>query len=200
VNRSQEQRAIVVERVDLPPADFHEAAQSQSFREAVVDFEKHSGGERVPVEGLPGAEGFRIETKHVDRNLLAWNQEYRNRGAYVFRYDNAYGYARDAVILLPTTDQWTVLDAAATDGVNYGLSHADVVRKLRNLNRTHAFVLTEAGLDYVAGRFVRPIGDSEALAQRLYRLCPDIVDQGPETVEALARELDKSQELFCWWD
>jgi Domain of unknown function (DUF4253) len=200
VTGAQEGREIVVERLDLRPLDFREAAESASFGAAVSDFERESKGERVPVIGLDGAVGFRIATKDVDRNLWRWHQAYRDRGAYVFRYKNSFGYDLDSVILLPTDDQWVVLDAAATDGVNYELSHEDIVRELRDLHRSHPFVLTEAGLDYVAGRFDQPVPDSQCLAQRLYRFCPDIVDQGTETVEALARELDKSQELFCWWD
>jgi hypothetical protein len=52
----------------------------------------------------------------------------------------------------------------------------------------------------VEGRFRSAIRDADALARRFYAFCPDIVDQGAETVEALARELVESQRLYCWWD
>ena len=38
------------------------------------------------------------------------------------------------------------------------------------------------------------------LARRFYAFCPDIVEQGTETVAALARDLLESQRLYCWWD
>jgi hypothetical protein len=50
------------------------------------------------------------------------------------------------------------------------------------------------------GRFVREIGDANALARRFYAFCPDIVDQGTGSVEALAQELRRSRTLYCWWD
>jgi len=52
----------------------------------------------------------------------------------------------------------------------------------------------------VEGRFHSAIGDADALARRFYAFCPDVVDQGTETVDALARDLGESQRLYCWWD
>jgi len=71
---------------------------------------------------------------------------------------------------------------------------------LRTLERDHPFVLTGMGFDWVEGRFRSAIGDADALARRFYAFCPDIVEQGTETVAALARELVESQRLYCWWD
>ena len=42
--------------------------------------------------------------------------------------------------------------------------------------------------------------DPDGLAQRFNAFCPDIVEQGTGTVAALARELKRSGELYCWWD
>jgi len=44
------------------------------------------------------------------------------------------------------------------------------------------------------------INDADALARRFYAFCPDVVNQGTETVDALARELRESKQLYCWWD
>jgi hypothetical protein len=44
------------------------------------------------------------------------------------------------------------------------------------------------------------LDDVEAMAKRMYAFCPDIVDQGTNTVEALARELKETNALFFWWD
>ncbi len=37
------------------------------------------------------------------------------------------------------------------------------------------------------------------LARRMYQFCPDIVDQGVDNVDALARELRKGR-IYFWWD
>jgi hypothetical protein len=38
------------------------------------------------------------------------------------------------------------------------------------------------------------------LAQHLYEFCPDIVDQGCGSVDALADELAMTGRLVLWWD
>jgi Domain of unknown function (DUF4253) len=192
---------IIVERYPAKPVDFRRAGRSPTFRAAVVDFEADSDGERVRVKGIPGAVGFRVGHARVDSELETWNAEYMRRGVFVFRFENTFGYGgRDAIVLLPTTDKFAVLRAAATNGVNYDILNGQVIRWLRLLDRTHPFVLTEAGIDVAAGRFVNPVRDADRLARWMYRICPDIVDQGTGTVAALARELERTQTLYLWWD
>jgi len=37
-------------------------------------------------------------------------------------------------------------------------------------------------------------------AKEMYKVCPDIVDQGTGSIEALAEEMKKTKRLFFWWD
>jgi hypothetical protein len=61
-------------------------------------------------------------------------------------------------------------------------------------------VLTLVAHDELGGSLTTAIADAPALAQRMHAFCPDIVDQGHETVEALAEWLAKSRRLYFWWD
>ena len=192
---------IVVERYPAKPIAFRQAARSATFRQAVVDFTEESHGTRVRLTGIPGAAGFRVDHDRADEQLEQWNSEYRRRGVFVLRFEDTYGYGgRDALILFPTIDQFEVVRAVATNGLNYDIYNRQVLRWLRQLDRTHPFVLTEAGIDFVAGRFVEPVTDADRLARWMYRICPDIVDQGTGSVAALARELEETQSLYLWWD
>jgi hypothetical protein len=69
-----------------------------------------------------------------------------------------------------------------------------------DMEKTHPFVLTGCGQDFLAGKFLRPVADAPKLARRMYSFCRDIVDQGTQTVPALAQELRDSQAFFFWWD
>ncbi len=71
---------------------------------------------------------------------------------------------------------------------------------MRALERDQPFVLTGIDFDWLEGRFTSAIRDPVGLARRFYTFCPDIVDQGTGTVEALVTELEQSQRLYCWWD
>jgi hypothetical protein len=37
-------------------------------------------------------------------------------------------------------------------------------------------------------------------AKEVYQFCPDVVDQGTETVEALASERKRTNRVYLWWD
>ena len=39
-----------------------------------------------------------------------------------------------------------------------------------------------------------------AFAREVYAFCPDVVDQGTETVEALAAEMKQENTVYLWWD
>ena len=78
--------------------------------------------------------------------------------------------------------------------------HEDVISKLREVERDQPFVLTGIGMDFVEGRFTTPIRDAAALARSLQKFCPDVVDQGAGTLEALERDLLSTREFFLWWD
>ena len=192
--------AIVLERYELPDPGFAERSARDGFRAAVAAFSKEDGVRRVPVEGLAGAAGFRVAHNTVERNLRRWNESYRERGVFVLRNEDTFGYGgRDAVLILPTRDDLEAVDAIGTDGINWDITHRQVMRWLRDLMRTHPFVVTGAGISFVEGYFVEAPTDALELAKRMYRFCPDIVDQGTGTVAALAKELERGQ-LYLWWD
>lgn len=102
--------------------------------------------------------------------------------------------------LYPTTNPFAVLAACGTNGINYGHSTRKVIAWLRRLEETHPFLLTSCGYDHLAGDFLQPVRDARRLARRMYAFCPDIVEQGTQTVRALARTLAQGQSFYFWWD
>jgi hypothetical protein len=38
------------------------------------------------------------------------------------------------------------------------------------------------------------------MVNEVYEFCPDVVDQGTDTVEGLESEIKKSGTIFLWWD
>lgn len=122
------------------------------------------------------------------------------RGFRVIRYEHGFGRGPDRLLLLPTADAYDAVRAAGTDGANYGITTDSIVSWLKGLEREQPFELTGAGTDFVEGRFLEPVHDPAALAERFHAFCPDIVTQGTETVAVLAREMASTQAFFCWWD
>ena len=124
------------------------------------------------------------------------------RGFYLFRSEQHPGFAgqSDRVALFPRRNPYEILRLMETNGWNYDIAPDSVAAGLRALARDHPFVLTGIGFDWVEGHFRSAVRDADALARRFYAFCPDVVEQGTGTVDALTRGLMESQRLYCWWD
>jgi hypothetical protein len=121
---------------------------------------------------------------------------------YLFRVAQHFGIRDqpDTLALYPSTEPYAILRLVGTNGANYDIGPDSIVAWLTTLHRDQPFVLTGIGFDWLEGRFTTPLADPDGLARRFNAFCPDIVTQGTGTVEALARELRRSQQLYCWWD
>jgi len=189
------------------PSDFVVPA---GFPDAVGALERLAGAKATPLVGLDSVgdsvltEGFAVSVPpaRAERLVVAAQPRFLERGFYLFRSEQHFGIAGhpDRVALFPRSDRYEILRLMGTNGWNYGIGPDSIVAWLRALEREHPFVLTGMGFDWVEGRFYSAIGDLDALARRFYAFCPDVVDQGTETVDSLARDLGESQRLYCWWD
>lgn len=189
------------------PSDFVAPA---AFPDAVRALERLAGGAATPLIGTDSVgdslltEGFAVSvpSARAERLVAAAQPRFLEKGFYLFRSEQHFGIAGrpDRVALFPRGDPYEILRLMGTNGWNYGIGPDSIVVWLTALERDHPFVLTGMGFDWVEGRFRSAIGDADALARRFYTFCPDIVDQGTETVDALARELRESRQLYCWWD
>ncbi|MDP6468164.1 MAG: DUF4253 domain-containing protein [Pirellulaceae bacterium] len=120
---------------------------------------------------------------------------------FLFRFAHDARRRQDVIGLLPTSEKYVVLAYLQTDGLNYNISTERIIDWLRQLETEQPFVVTEAGLDYVGGKFLQRVDDPRQLAERMFAFCPDIVDQGVGSVSNLEKELAKpSPQLYLWWD
>jgi uncharacterized protein DUF4253 len=145
-----------------------------------------------------------VEGKRAEGLVAAAQDSFLARGFYLFRVVQNFGAGGrpDTLALYPSPDRYAILRLVGTNGANYQIGPDSIVAWLKALERDQPFVLTGIGFDWVGGRFTTPLTDpgALALAQRFNAFCPDIVTQGTETVAELARELERSGELYCWWD
>jgi hypothetical protein len=122
-------------------------------------------------------------------------------GEYVvFRSKQEVGGAPDEVSVIKSTDQFDALRIMRTNGTNYGISADSVIARLTEWHGAYGLVVRGAALDWVEAEMARPPLDMRAFADTLYAFCPDVVDQGTQTVAALADEMRRTRILYLWWD
>jgi hypothetical protein len=191
----------------LIPADFD---VPNDFPGAVLALERLAGGRAEPLM-VRDSLGSRIKVSgasigvgaaRADSLLAGAQRRFLERGFFLFRHEPNYGLngRLDRLALVPIWDQFRVVKVVGTTGLNYDISNAAVIAWLKALEQDAPFVLTGIGDDHVEGRFTGRLADPESMAQRLYRFCPDVVEQGTGSVSGLATELRRRNTFYCWWD
>ena len=106
----------------------------------------------------------------------------------------------EEIVVAKANSQFDVLRVAQSDAVNFGMVTEDLIKKLTEYDRTYGIEIFHAETDTIEFRFSKLPGDMPRFCKDLYKFCPDIVDQGIGTLEALENEIRKTQEVFLWWD
>jgi hypothetical protein len=195
---------------EITPPDLTAATKSSQFQAAIKRVTELTGAQAKPLhvenddpKKPPAGVEFDVAHDAVEKSLDAWRKDLLSKGAYLVRMDNSFGIGGgstpDKLALLPTTDKYAVLATIQTDGANYDITTGDIIDWLKGMEKSQPFELTEAGLDFCAGRFTTPLKDAATLSKQMYEFCPDIVDQGTGDVDKLESELGKGA-FFLWWD
>jgi hypothetical protein len=172
--------------------------------------------ERVRAEGV-GLERLMAQTPDFDEvpaagvvvvtapgdgraRLVALRRLLPGSGFRAYLKEERFGSGPDRVAVARVADDAAYLAIVRTDGVNHGLEHEDVMRLYAAWDARLGLRLDGAGLDFIEARITRPPADWNALAAEVHAACPDLVDQGLGSVEALAEDMRRHQTLSLWWD
>ena len=104
------------------------------------------------------------------------------------------------LVVAEGASQFDILRVAATDGINHGLGTEELIRELKLWDTEFGIDIWQAQTDVIQLRLKRLPVDMKAFAARVYKFCPDIVDQGVGSARALEREIAKHKAVFLWWD
>ena len=161
----------------------------------IIELEKLCGTTAFPLDGDAGAFSLHVDSRK-EFDIVKVQAHLLKHGYFTFTMD----HEGTRVAALPTTDPFAAIEAMGTNGDNHGIHNADNIKWMRDLAEEHPYTLTGIGFDFLSGRFKVKPKEAMHLANRMYEFCSDIVDQGTETVEALAAWLKKSGEFYFWWD
>lgn len=143
---------------------------------------------------------FSTDQEKARKIILQLKENLKAKGYRIFLSEMHFGYSPDQVAIIKTKDQFDILRVKQTDAVNFGLDNNAVITQLKKWHELYPFEITGADLDWVEAEFIQQPKDMLQFAKEVYKFCPDVVDQGTETVERLAREMKRSNTLYLWWD
>lgn len=127
---------------------------------------------------------------------------FKQKGYTIFLLENNFGLNKklDNIAVLKTTDQYQVLKQIQTNGINYDIETDSLIKIIKQFDKKYSLELVGASGDWCEFIIHKPPTDWLALANEVYKICPDVVDQGAGDVEALAEELKRTKSLYFWWD
>ncbi len=96
--------------------------------------------------------------------------------------------------------QFDILHLGRSDACNYDMGTEDIIRKLQAWDRSYGIDIFHAETDIIELSLLKLPEDMQAFATDMYEFCPDIVDQGVGSVEALEEAIKDSREVYLWWD
>jgi hypothetical protein len=185
---------------DLPAINLSREANSPDFAKFLASVAKASGVTAQTRQNIRGGYSFSMPRLRADKVLDTHFQKARDAGFLLFRATPSSSVGNHTLVLLPTSDVYAPVQGMQTNGANYDLMPSDIIRWLKALETRQPFVLDGIGHDFLEGRFTTELKDANALAKDIYEFCPDVVDQGTETIKRLSAELKKTKRLFLWWD
>ncbi len=96
--------------------------------------------------------------------------------------------------------QFDILRLARADACNCGMDTEDLAKKLQSWHHSYGINIFHAETDIIEFTLDTIPVDMRVFANEVYEFCPDIVDQGIGSVEALERAIEDHKHVYLWWD
>lgn len=142
---------------------------------------------------------FRVHPDSTGARIAALAERIRPEGYAIYRSRMGFGGEPDELCVLMTQQvDMAILRYEQTDGINYDITTDSLIQRLDGWGLQ--LTITGASHDWMEAKIGKAIIDWQLLAEEVYAFCPDVVEQGTGTVEALAEEMKRTKTLYLWWD
>jgi hypothetical protein len=141
-----------------------------------------------------------LTSEEKAKKIVLDNLDYfKKQGKYIF----IFGIAHNGYIIGltgATSDPYKLMELAETNGINYDIETKHILEKYKKWESEFGIIPIGIGFDFCECKIKNTNIDFKKLAQEVYEFCPDVVDQGTETVEALEEEMKRTGTIYLWWD
>lgn len=150
------------------------------------------------------AQGFVFDAPYQQSDDIVLNlqQQLTTKGYSIFVLDRGFGINNkpDNIGVLKTADKYEVLRQIKTDGINWDIDNDSLITIIKDFDKKYALDLVGASGDWCEFTIRKEPENWLTFAGEVNKVCPDVVDQGTGTVEALADEMKRTKRLYLWWD
>lgn len=149
-------------------------------------------------------QGLMIHIQNGESEPLvdALSDSFRRSGHSLFVVDKNFGIdgQLDDVALVKDTNIANIIRMIGTDGANYGVSNDSVVSIFRSFSSRYPLRLVGVSGDWISLRVTGGMPNWDSLAKVVAEIAPDVVSQGPYSIDFIAKEMESSKTIYLWWD
>ncbi len=138
-------------------------------------------------------------TTNAQKIVVEHLDQLRKEGKYIFIAaiaNNGYKVGLTGA----TSDPYKLMELAETNGLNYDIETSHIIEKYKKWDAEFGITPIAIGFDFCECQIKNKNIDYKKLAEEVYEFCPDVVEQGVETVEALEEDMRKTGTIYLWWD
>ena len=134
--------------------------------------------------------------------IFSLKDKFTAKGYSIFLLENNFNINNklDNICVLNTTDKYIILKQIGTDGINLDITNDSLISIIKSFDKKYSLELIGASGDWCEFLIHTDPKSWTQFAKEIYKVCPDVVDQGTGTIEALADAMKNTQRLYFWWD
>ncbi len=144
---------------------------------------------------------FQINSRQAGSEIMnKLRPKVEPKGYKLFLCDGNNFNDKIGIAIIRCDDEFTPLVYMQTNGINYGIDSHTLIAHLDRLNEMLDLKLVGADFDWCEFEIRKEPNDWHQIAQNLYEICPDIVEQGTQDLSRLEAELKTTKRLYLWFD
>jgi hypothetical protein len=144
--------------------------------------------------------GFSVHTKNAEEIIAGLSRSFRSRGFLIFLSEQNYGNVPDVVTVVRGESSYDILRIQKTEAPHYHLDTASIIKWLRVQQKQGSFIITGAGADWLEASFIKQPRNMRRFAGNVASFAPDVLREGPSSVDKIADRMATTNGFRLVWD
>lgn len=124
-------------------------------------------------------------------------------GNYIFLtnmdFDESYNTFYD-VVIIDGSDPFKLIKKIGTNGVNYDVYNAGIVKQLEEWNAQVDFRFVVIDVARIHAYMGKLPNNLKHFSEEVYEFCPDVIDQGYSSMDEMILDYKTNKYFWLWWD
>jgi hypothetical protein len=144
-----------------------------------------------------------IDIETAQSIFTKYSKKVQNEGNYLFLtnldFDSNFNSYFD-IVIINRPDPYEIIDLIGTGGINYDVYTDDVIRKLKQYDSLVDFTIEVIGEARIHAYMAKLPDSLSRFTADVYKFCPDVIDQGYDSMEEMIEDYKLNKYFWLWWD